>query len=287
MYRLLTLLILLTASAGLSQELTGVLSSDKLILNEQTASAFRDNYDMHADIEEKSVFMAGIYSALVPGAGQLYNSDYWKAAVFFAVEAAAIYVAVKYEKKGDDQTEFFENFANNNWSARKYAEWTLNNFADKGIVDKNDYTDLINSDGSVNWNALNRLVTVVSKTDVGKYYSHNLAPYGDQQYYEMIGKYSQFNVGWNDFPGGPFTFGDKVTNNFSYYTGLRGKANDYYNISSTAVTVIVSNHIISAIEAALSGFLHNNRIKAKVGAASISNGKAIVFYPELTVQVAF
>jgi hypothetical protein len=32
--------------------------------------------------------------------------------------------------------------------------------------------------------------------------SHRLPPHGDQQYYEMIGKYHQYSPGWNDFTGG-------------------------------------------------------------------------------------
>ena len=32
--------------------------------------------------------------------------------------------------------------------------------------------------------------------------SHNLPPHGDQQYYELIGKYHQYSSGWNDFTDG-------------------------------------------------------------------------------------
>jgi len=57
----------------------------------------------------------------------------------------------------------------------------------------------------VNLGELNRL-----EGDLGGYYSHQLPPHGEQ-YYEEIGKYPQFNVGWDDFgnENTPFTYGTR------------------------------------------------------------------------------
>ena len=54
-------------------------------------------------------------SLLVPGSGEFYAQSYWKAAAFFAIEVAAWALAYTYDKKGDKQTDYFQNFANGNW----------------------------------------------------------------------------------------------------------------------------------------------------------------------------
>ena len=60
---------------------------------------------------KKSPVLSGVLSAILPGAGQVYNEDWWIAGIFVAVEAALITTAVVYDNKGDDQTAYFENFA--------------------------------------------------------------------------------------------------------------------------------------------------------------------------------
>ena len=69
--------------------------------------------------------LSGILSAVIPGAGQIYNEDYWIAGIFLAAEAALIYVGLTYDKKGDDQTASFEKYADQNWSVVDYAEWLV------------------------------------------------------------------------------------------------------------------------------------------------------------------
>jgi hypothetical protein len=88
----------------------------------------------------------------------------------------------------------------------------------------------------VNWAELNRM-----ERDIAGYYSHTLPPYGEQQYYELIGKYPQFNQGWNDAPPS-FNYGDALTPNFVYYSGERGKANSLYASASRWVTVVIISH---------------------------------------------
>jgi hypothetical protein len=43
-----------------------------------------------------------------------------------------------------------------------------------------------------------------------------------------------------------------VTQNFQFYSGERGKANDFYNTASTFVVIAIANHILSAVDAAWS-----------------------------------
>lgn len=240
------------------KESSGILWLGNKIASENIETESISNYERNY-IEMKQPFLSGLFSLLVPGTGQLKNKDYLKAALFIVAEGVLIYYKLHNDKKGDDQTEFFENFANQNWSPAEYAKWSLNKFN----LNINDYPDLFDDKGNIkNWKTLNKMESDISSTAAGKYYSHSLAPLGEQQYYEMIGKYVQFNPGWKDFnPEMDFNFGDPVTQMFTKYAGYRGEANDYYNTASTFMTLIIVNHFLSAVESFFSAKIHNRRIE--------------------------
>ncbi len=234
---------------------------------------------------KKSPLLAGVLSFIVPGAGEIYNENYLKSAIFIAVEAAAITVGIIYDNKGDDQTAFFENYAEQNWSSAQYAQWTLDNLGSlNGSLDANDFNVFKDEQRTtVNWNELNRL-----ESSIGAWYSHKLAPFGDQQYYEMIGKYPQFNPGWNDFDiNSGYQYGDPLTKNFLYYSSLRGDANDFYAIAKTAVNIIVINHLLSAVDAAWSASRYNKRIDMNVSMKSRRIGYVKEYFPELNLKYKF
>ena len=213
----------------------------------------------------KSPWLAAGMSILVPGAGEFYAGDYWKSAAFFAVDVALWIFAYNYDKKGDRQTDFFQNFANQNWSVVKYAQYAQDNLTPPN----GPYTWLIpNTEGRppwdrVNWSELNRM-----EQDIGGYYSHVLPPYGQQQYYELIGKYPQFNQGWDD-SGPTFNYGDPLTSNFLWYAGQRGLANRYYEKATTFVTIALVNHIVSAFDAAFSAASWNKKLQASLDTQAV------------------
>lgn len=289
--KILSIIILFLVSSFLSaqeneMQLTGSLNIDSKIAFDQTKDLMDDENDIMVP-GKKSIFLAGLFSAVIPGAGEFYTENYLKSAIFVAIEVAAIYVAVTNDKKGDDKTTEFEAYANQNWDVKRYAKWTFENaetIPNSGVTDKSLY-HVFYEDGSVNWSELNKL-----ESAIGDYYSHRLAPLGDQQYYEMIGKYQQFNVGWSEFgddPNKPFQYGDPVTNQFIFYSGERGVANDFYSTASTAVKIIVANHIISIADAVWSANSFNKNLSMKLTAKKINLGYRIETYPELTLRYSF
>jgi TM2 domain-containing membrane protein YozV len=237
-----------------------------------------------SDAVKKSPLLAGGLSLVVPGAGEIYNGDYVKAGLFIAIEAASWIFSYNLSNKGDEITTVFQNFVNERvdsrptwdvtepnryrtkWDVIRYYEWTKSNF----FPASNEYNDVITTDDKtlppwerVNWGALNRLERDVSLTDIGKWYSHVLPGYGEQQYYELIGKYQQFNQGWDDATDPNFTYGKKVTANFLFYSEMRGLANDYYYKAKTAAVIIVANHILSAADAYFSARAFNSKLSAE------------------------
>ncbi|MBN1448272.1 MAG: hypothetical protein JXA28_10115, partial [Bacteroidetes bacterium] len=163
----------------------------------------------------KSPFLAGLFSIIIPGSGELYAGAYWRAALFAALEGAAWYFNIQQNDKGDDQTAFYRSYADEHWSVVKYAQW-LNDNAKDFPGGENAVPIAIDPDPSlpdwqrVDWEAMHATEMAVPQ------FSHKLPPYGDQQYYELIGKYNQYSYGWDDKTAGDYW---NPSSNFLYYAG--------------------------------------------------------------------
>jgi hypothetical protein len=238
----------------------------------------------------KSPWLAAGLSLLIPGAGEFYSESYWKAALFLALDVAAWGLAYHFDKKGDRQTDFFQNYADEHWSVVKYAQFSLEYFIPTERW--NEYSGLITPGTNppwerVNWNLLNRLEREISGTANGRYYSHTLPPYGEQQYYELIGKYPQYTPGWDDAVL-PYIYSEtNVTPNFKYYAAERGKANDFYTKATTFVTVAIINHVLSALDAAWSAASYNRNIHASVRMQRIPTEFGFTQVPVARVEYGF
>jgi hypothetical protein len=241
-------------------------------------------------IGKKSPWLAAGMSLVVPGSGEFYAESYWKAAAFFVVDVVAWTVAISNDKKGDDQTASFQGYANEKWSVAKYANWTLDNasyITDGAVANPRDDYQVFDTNGNVNWSELNRL-----ERAIGEWYSHTLPPYGEQQYYELIGKYEQFYQGWDDANPALRDYAPikneldskGTATHFGYYSVERGKANDYYATASTAVTIAIVNHVLSAIDAAWSAGSFNRDLKLRVGMQSIPRGSGYAHLPALQLS---
>jgi len=279
------------------KQLCGVLSLDSKSSFDNLQNVVSQTQNINIE-SKKSPYLAAALSFVVPGAGELYDGSYIKTAVFVAVEASAIAVGLIYNNKGNNQTNYFQNFANQNWDVYRYADWTLTNITKLNpALDAKNYSDLLNAaTHTVNWKTLNKLEIDVAGNGqqvTGSYYSHQLPPHGEQQYYELIGKYSQYNVGWNDFgddPTKPYTYDPtrgNLTANFKYYSIERGKANDYYNVASKAVLVVVANHILSAIDAAWTAARFNKNLDIHTSLEKYDYGFNVVYYPQINIQYNF
>jgi hypothetical protein len=265
-------------------KLTGVLSQDLFSAQPGTLS----HKDSLALLDTRSSLKVGLFSLLIPGAGQVYNGgdgNYFKAAGFLAIEAAAITVGIIWTNKGNTQTTFFQNYADANFSVLRYAEWIKLNFsvwdpnADDGTLKL--VNEMFLDNGSAPWQKvdferLNEVEDILGQTSAGEFFAHNLAEHGTQDYYEIIGKYPQFREGWN-----PNAATDNVNVTYdqlkydlevaqdNYYMDQRGKANNLYSVAGTALGVVIANHFLSAIEAAIWAHGHNKLIETSVGVSPV------------------
>lgn len=179
----------------------------------------------------RSVPKSLLMSALVPGLGQAGNRSYLKAGLFAALEVAAWYITIDQRNKGDRLERQFEAFADLYWNEDAY--WNALSL-ESGI-------DRSQMDSLRVWERQN--------------FSHHLPEEKNQTYYENVGKYDQFNIGWQDATNHK-EFDSELRRD---YTFQRKDANDAFELSRTFTTVIILNHIASALEAAYSTHKQNQR----------------------------
>ena len=228
----------------------------------------RDTAKVVNDIRKYSPLTAGLLSAGVPGAGQFYTKNYWQSAAFFGAEVLLWITYAIYEDRGDQRTRIFEEYADEHWSVVRYAYWIKNSTEYQGYFRNGIFigtppsTDVSQPWNYINFDELNLCEEEIGGLDTKTGFSHRLEKYGDQQYYEMIGKYPQFGGGWDD--ASSFTENDirsgNVSQNFLKYSQMRGDANSAYNIATTVSYVIMANHLFSALEAALNASRINHKV---------------------------
>ncbi len=233
--------------------------------------------------KRKSEFLGGLFSAVIPGAGEFYAKSYIKSAIFLAVEAGLWIAYGIFQKKGNDQTEFYQNYANQNWDVRKYARW-LNNPINAFPLGSSINPEEPNLD--ILWAKINACEEVN--------FSHTLPRKGEQQYYEVIGKYKNFAPGWSQAPG------DIRRDNWSTYPTFaqidnymsdRQKANDYFDNGTTMSMVVILNHIVSAADGVWSVIRYNKGLDVKTNVSfhskySFYQHKSVIV-PHLNLSVSF
>ncbi len=252
---------------------SGDLQTDSKIISQNF------NYNEVAPVKfssdnKKSPWLAALFSAILPGSGEFYVGSYIKAGIFVAIEAAFISTAIIYNKKGDNKTDQFKKYADKNWSVVRYAQWLIDyHNADPAIITSTD--ESLPPWDRVNWSLLNQY-------EVG---SHNLVMHGEQQYYELIGKYYQYSPGWDDYSNGANN--EDISANFKYYAGQRGDANDLYNVADKAVIALYINHFLSILDAYWSTTRYNKSIAMKFRVDRVRYAYKTELVPTLKVRVSF
>ena len=285
------------------------LSRQPLMLLDDTSSSY---LDLSISAKKKSPWLAGALSLVIPGAGEVYSKAYVKGAVFFAMEAVSWFLVYKYNKEGDKQTQAYEDYANAHWSATRYTEWTLDNIGvlTNGVLTRGQFeNEVFTSDYDPNgpnpppfrdlvWSEVNLMEDSIGlwAPSGGNGYTHRLPNYAVQQYYELIGKYPQFSRGWDDTP----TFGTagyliqstdlplrNISARFNEYQLMRAEANHQYDVSSTWLSVVIVNHVLSALDAYWSATTYNKTLHAEAHMNLIPTNYGFVPYTELKLAYIY
>lgn len=232
-------------------------NAEKYNLLEQAEKETGDS--IQAEQKRVSGVKAAFMSALVPGAGEFYTKSYWRAALFAALEIGFWTANIIYDNKGDKEDERMRAFGDEHWNELKYWSKVYAKAFEKGIWEGDQLSD---DDDYDDYTAENIEILRQKESEVG--YTHTLPRTKTQQYYEMIYKYlHQFGVGWDDTPS--FTYYDDHANittttpNINEYRDMRNLSNDYYEVATTMVSLVLANHLLSAIDAAIAAKQHNKK----------------------------
>jgi hypothetical protein len=201
-----------------------------------------------------------MYSAFVPGTGELYVGAEKRGIAFLAVEAAAWTWYLTQHSSGKDKEDEFRGFADTNWKEYAYLEW---------YGHWEDWYDARRGDND---------------PDFENIFTHQLPSQKDDDYYEMIGKYDQFSYGWlgnpNDYLPGDYAPNDSLlgyafdkttyhicrgedataTVNRDKYASMRDDANRLLRRATWGISAALFNHVISAVDAALAAKSHNKAL---------------------------
>jgi len=231
---------------------------------------------------------AGLFSAVIPGAGQFYTKNYWQSAAFLSAEAIMWVLYVHYKNQGDQRTNDFNNYADAHWSVVRYAQWIQTNYPQsvRGPLFIPNTSNLPPWQ-QVYWNNLNTAEANIMSPSVVTGFTHQLEMRPDQQYYELVGKYAQFAMGWDD--GTNVTPADVINSYYTphsvLYVHMRGDANNSYNIATAFTKVLVANHIFSALEAAWNASTINHKIQLEGHIESRQiYGNIVEFVPTLHLE---
>lgn len=186
--------------------------------------------------EPKSTKRAFFYSLLVPGAGEYYAGSKIKPFVFVGVEALIWGSYLAYHNKGNDKRDEYRQYAQDHYQWWDFMQWwnTLPPISEPGIVGQDTFSHRMPWDDD------------------------NNRPNFNHEYYENVGKYDQFQLGWDDIDDYPPPFGPSVISpHRNTYLNLRQDANSLYKTADLMIMLSLGNHILSAFDAALSAKNYN------------------------------
>ncbi len=214
----------------------------------------------------KSVPKALLFSAVVPGSGQIYSRSYLKGLAFLVIEAAALTGHFRFNSEGNRLEDQFEADANALWNENAYWDWM-------GEISNINRIDFVTDE---EWIADLRVYERAS-------FSHFLPEEKNQPYYENIGKYNQFIIGWQEFReeilpeeigGEPFTYAHyqsgelngkdlrTISPQRTSYTELQDDSDRNFKRATTLASLLLLNHVVSALDAAWTTKRFNRRVQA-------------------------
>jgi hypothetical protein len=142
-------------------------------------------------------------AALLPGLNPARRGEWVKAGVFLGVEVLGFLMNGKLEQEGKDLDREFIAYANAHWSIDRYLEDRYPN----GARGEFAHEELWRADPDDEWvsgTGSHVLPIAFEQGDFGQpewwvegNAEWHLVP--TQQFYEMIGKYAQFQRGWDDY----------------------------------------------------------------------------------------
>lgn len=194
-----------------------------------------------------------LYSALVPGLGELTMGYEKRGIALMLVEVAAWTGYITNHNDGLDEREAYEAFADEHWAQQKFIDdhplvWPLTG-QDQDYLEEQGQA--VSGSGGDWWTGY---IPWVSKEE------------DKQHYYENIGKYDWFVSGWDDYDP---TLDPPLAKSAlrEEYRSMRATSNESLDDANAFVWVSVAARAFSLVETAI--IVHNRRDDA--GEASVGH----------------
>lgn len=212
---------------------------------------------------------AMMMSLAVPGAGQLYVGRPIRTVAFLGAEIIALLAWSNYARQGEDMTVSFRDFADDYWDFNRWldnteyyknAPWGEGEgriyIGTDGSHHLEFFVDDMDDDGRPEFfgntkDDSQRLYQLLADPDTSAHVNVKRS----SEYYENIGKYNQFFSGWNDAdPNNPDIEEREsgliaLSEHRSQYLRKRADANRLKSMGGYAISAIMFNHVVSAIDA--------------------------------------
>ncbi|MFA7330661.1 MAG: hypothetical protein WC326_06245 [Candidatus Delongbacteria bacterium] len=231
-----------------------------------------------------------LQALLLPGFDQAQHGQWLKGALFLVVETGVLLGADALNRRGDELDGQFKDFANEHWSYERFVTYRQHpgEFAGGGDAENEGWLDRNLSEedwlGVDTQAELDALFGDAAGNDEfvpgGGQGSHGLPGHyvdgysvGDadswehflvsrtQQFYEMIGKYAQFQRGWDGFGSGSDwelasdllvardSWGvHKFCAQTEHYMAMRTESNDKLIAADRLMGVLLANHVASFLD---------------------------------------
>ncbi len=227
--------------------------------------------------ERKSIQKAFLLSAILPGAGEYYMGSKARMLLFGGIEVLSWTGYLTYHHKGKVKEVEFRDFANEHWSLSDYLKFVNDEF----LIDTRYYGHYtLENYNPEEWDSIQTYLPASFIHDVIDAWKHD-----KQQYYEMIGKYYdyQFGVGWDDNIQPSDTLYFWKSNEAEDYEDKRDLSNKFLKRAKWGIGAALVNRVLSAFDAALLAKSHNKRADRFSGFSL--RATVIDYYGEPTPQI--
>ncbi len=268
------------------------------------------SYDKIDDIENKDTknpLLGVLFSAILPGAGQIYNGDHKRGAIYMAIELLSFSYRKKYIAKSKAYENKYKDFADTHWS---FDKW-VNDYAIFANPDNPVHQTMLDPNGDffypwedshhIEFNIDETLYRTNNTAGNDDFYDKYISECGhvkttfeacntdyfeesevtrDHHLYEGLGKYDLFFAGWDDSVTEGYVLASGNTENaFSpnkrfYQYELRAKANKKSDYAENALTLIFANHAISMFDAFISNLIKNKDVNFNYYSQPIYNNSS-------------
>jgi hypothetical protein len=182
-------------------------------------------------------YLPVLFSAIIPGSGEIYLGYKWRGAALVALEVAAWTGYFHYRNEGLDTREAYERFADVNWNMDKWMTDHYSLYPSERLYTPAQMDSMGREQPQHEWPGY---LPWVSKEE------------DKQHFYENIGKYDWYISGWRDYDPEDYVSGDLPdeinTDLRDQYRAMRKESNDQLETADKFIYVSLGVRVFSIIE---------------------------------------